>query len=407
MLIPLGVDRARKRPTVITYWLIGACLVVSMIQLLLQQFAPGTHDTLFHSNNPAARSLLMLGWKTNHEFGIWQFISYQFLHAGPMHLLGNMLFLFVFGPPVEDRIGRAGFLTLYLVGGAAAGAAHLALSGDTIAGTYFVNPVVGASGSVAAVTGAFLMLFPGTGVRILLFFFIIGIYTIPAWWMILFAVLKDLVFAASDTGVAHIAHLGGYAFGFGAAFALLAMKVIPREPYDLFTIGRQAKRRREFRELTTKPLADRVWDAPKGAKDGRNSAPKPKRPSARTEAEMQRRGAVHSAVDKGDLDAAARNYLQLVEHHGEQCLSRDAQLAIANHLHASGDHQHAALAYRLFTAKFTADSETNRVRLMHAILLARYLNDPIGAHRELDDIEEHKLSEAERDLASTLREELA
>ena len=127
----------------------------------------------------------------------------------------------------------------------------------------------------------------------------------------------------------------------------------------------------------------------------------------RLEAHAARRGAVHIAVDKGDLEQASRKYLELVENHGEQCLSRDAQLAIANHLHASGDHQHAALAYRLFTAKFTADSETNRVRLMHAILLARYLNDPIGAQRELDDIEEHKLSEAERDLASTLREELA
>lgn len=406
MLIPLSVDRPRKRPTVITYWLMGACFVVAMLQLLLMQFAPGTHDTLFHSGTPGSRSLLMLGWKTNHEFGLWQLVSYQFLHGSAMHLLGNMLFLFVFGPPVEDRIGRAGFLALYIGGGAAAGVAHLMLAGQVIGGVYYVNPVVGASGSVAAVTGAFLMLFPGTGVRVLLFFFIIGVYTIPAWWMILFAVLKDIVLSGSSTGVAHIAHIGGYAFGFGAAYALLATKLIAREPHDLFTIGRQAKRRREFRELTTKPLSERVWDAPRGAKDGKGG-PKPKRQSARTEAEMTRRGAVHSAVDGGDLDEAGKKYLELVEHHGEQCLSRDAQLAVGNHLHATGDHKHAVMAYRQFTKRFTADAETNRVRLMHAILLARYLNDPIGAERELDEIEEHRLSEAELELAQSLRQELA
>jgi outer membrane protein assembly factor BamD (BamD/ComL family) len=116
---------------------------------------------------------------------------------------------------------------------------------------------------------------------------------------------------------------------------------------------------------------------------------------------------VHSAVDQGDLEKAGRSYLELVEHHGEQCLSRDAQLAIGNHLHATGDHKHAAMAYRQFTQRFTADSETNRVRLMHAILLARYLNDPIGAERELDAIEQHRLSEAELELAESLRQELA
>ena len=390
----------------ITYWLIGTCLVVSLLQLVLARFFPEMHDLLFHSANRDARSLLMLGWPPVHEFKFWQVITYQFLHGGAMHLLGNMLFLFVFGPPVEDRIGRLGFLTLYLVGGVAAGATHLVIEGDMVGSEYWVSPVVGASGSVAAVTGAFLMLFPGTGIRVLLFFFLIGVFTIPAWWMILFAVLKDLVLAGADNGVAHAAHLGGYAFGFGAAFALLATKVIPREPYDLFTIGRQAKRRRQFRELTTKPMSDRVWDAPRAGKDGKDG-PKAKRVSARSEAEMNARSAVHESIEAGKLDDAARRYLKLIEEHGEQCLSRDEQLALANHLHASGDHQHAALAYRQFTQRFTADSETNRVRLMHAILLARYLNDPIGAQRELDAIESHKLSSDEAELASTLREELA
>lgn len=412
MLIPIGVDRDKKRPTVITYWLMAICILVALGQLVLLRFNTDLHDQLFMSPLGRGDGILMLwppGWEDAVPgFKVWQLFTYQFLHGGFFHLLFNMLFLFVFGPAVEDRLGRIGFAAFYLIGGAAAGAVHMLAGGEQTMFGYMAMPVVGASGSISAVTGAFLVMFPKAGVRAFILFFVIGIYSIPAWWIIGFAIARDLLMSGIGTGnVAYEAHLGGYLYGAAISVFLLWRKIIPREPYDLFTMGRQAHRRRQFRELTTKPLADRVWDAPKGAKDGKNSGPKPKRLSARTEAEMQRRGAVHSAVDKGDLDEAARKYLELVEEHGEQCLSRDAQLAIANHLHASGDHQHAALAYRLFTAKFTTDSETNRVRLMHAILLARYLNDPIGAQRELDDIEDHKLSEAESDLASTLREELA
>lgn len=411
MLIPIGVDRAKKRPTVVTYWLIAICVLVALGQLILLRFNTPLHDKLFLSPLGQGDGILLLwppGWSPLVPgFRFWQLFTSQFLHASFLHLLGNMLFLFVFGPAVEDRFGRLGFLAFYLLGGAAAGGVHILAGGEQTAYGYLAMPALGASGAISAVTGAFLVLFPNSGVRAFVFFFVIGIYSIPAWWIIGFAIARDLLMSGiSSASVAYEAHLGGYVFGAGVSFLLLWRRIIPREPYDLFTMGRQAKRRREFRELTTKPLSERVWDAPRGGKDG-GPAPRHKRMSARTEAEMTRRSAVQTAVDKGDLDGAARKYLELVEHHGEQCLSRDAQLAVGNHLHASGDHQHAALAYRQFTGRFTADSETNRVRLMHAILLARYLNDPIGAERELDAIEYHKLSEAEADLASTLREELA
>lgn len=411
MLIPIGVDRAKKRPTVITYWLIGACVLVSLAQVVLLRFNTPLHDDLFMSSQGLGRGILMLwppGWEpfgTGFEF--WQLFSYQFVHGGMMHLLGNMLFLYIFGPAVEDRLGRIGFLAFYLLGGAAAGGVHMLAGGEATSFGYLAAPVVGASGAVSAVTGAFLVLFPKSGVRCFILFFVIGVFTIQAWWIIAFAIARDVFMSAlgSDT-VAYEAHLGGYFYGAAICVFLLWRRIIPREPYDLFSMGKQAHRRRQFRELTTKPLSDRVWDAPRGASDGK-AGTRSKRLSTRTEQEMNLRAAVHSAVEAGDLNDAARKYLELVEEHGEQCLSRAAQLAIGNHLHAEGDHQHAALAYRQFTQKFTADSETNRVRLMHAILLARYLNDPIGAERELDAIEDHKLSEGERDLALTLREELA
>src|SRR5690606_30503901 len=86
-----------------------------------------------------------------------QFLSYQFLHASWLHLLGNMLFLYVFGNSVEDRLGRAAYLLFYLAGGVMAGVGHAWLE---------AAPVLGASGAVAGVTGAFLALFPLSNITV-------------------------------------------------------------------------------------------------------------------------------------------------------------------------------------------------------------------------------------------------
>ncbi|MFB3430242.1 MAG: rhomboid family intramembrane serine protease [Phycisphaerales bacterium] len=412
MLIPIGVDRPKKRPTVITYWLIAVCILVSLAELLLLRFNVSLHEKLFEVTFTGTENGILLLWPpgwdmVSQPFRFWQLFTSQFLHADLLHLLGNMLFLFVFGPAVEDRLGRIGFLAFYLLGGAAAGGMHMLAGGEQTVYGYLVPPALGASGAISAVTGAFLVMFPKADIKTFFLFFLLGVFTIPAWWFIAGSIALDIFWSASGEGtVAYEAHLGGYFYGALISVLLLWRRIIPREPYDLFTMGKQARRRRQFRELTTKPMSDRVWDAPRGAKDGKEG-PKPRRVSARGEAEMKARGAVHESIEAGDLDEAARRYLKLVDEFGAQCLTRDGQLAVANHLHASGDHQHAALAYRQFTDRYRADAETNRVRLMHAVLLARYLNDPIGAERELDAIENHKLSSDEADLASTLREELA
>ena len=122
--------------------------------------------------------------------------------------------MYVFGPNVEDRFGRWWYLTFYLAGGASAGAAQILFSPGS---------VIGASGSIAAVTGAYLVFFPRTHIKTLLFFFIIGIFWIPSMWFIGFAIAKDLLFQgfSAGQGVAYMAHLGGYAFGFGISMTLL------------------------------------------------------------------------------------------------------------------------------------------------------------------------------------------
>src|SRR5690606_9644203 len=100
------------------------------------------------------------------------------------HLFFNMLFLWVFGNEVEERLGKVGYLAFYLAGGVLAGLAH-ALPADA-------GPILGASGAVAGVTGAYLALFPMTDITIILFFF--GAFEVRSIALILFKIAQDAVF---------------------------------------------------------------------------------------------------------------------------------------------------------------------------------------------------------------------
>ncbi len=384
MFIPLGTDRPLRRPTVVTHWLIGACALIYLTGILLERYAPETFEHMFnlYALNPSGAPL-------------WGFITYQFLHGGFWHILFNMLFLWVFGPPVEDRFGRLGFLAFYLVGGIAAGAAQIAL----------VNSgVIGASGSIAAVTGAFLVLFPKTNIRTLLFFFFIGVYHIPATWFIGFAIFWDFIMqgAGGGDGVARLAHLGGYLFGFTIAFTLLATKALPREPYDLFSISRQARRRRAFRELASKGATP--WASDAGAP--LRAKKKLTRTNAAEEALAAKRTEVSRLHADREFDAAAAAYLKLLNDNPDLAMSRNLQLDIANHLHQQNTHADAARAYRVFLTRHPNDSEAPRVRLLLGLLLTRYLNEPEEARPLLTQCADSIMDEQQRALARTLLAEL-
>ena len=135
----------------------------------------------------------------------WTFVTYLFLHAGILHLAFNMLMLFIFGPSVEERMGGRMFLLYYLVSGIG-GAAFSFLLMQWVP----VTLILGASGSILAVTVAFAWYWPNHPV----FVFPLP-EPIPAKWLVTFLVAFDLVLAlagASD-GIAHLAHLGGVATG--------------------------------------------------------------------------------------------------------------------------------------------------------------------------------------------------
>ncbi|MEU0740363.1 rhomboid family intramembrane serine protease [Streptomyces sp. NPDC006134] len=140
-----------------------------------------------------------------------------FVHGSWVHLLGNMLFLYVFGPMTEGRMGRIRFFLFYAACG------YLALLGYAVANAHSQQSLVGASGAISAVLGAFLFLFPRARVTSLLPFLFFLPLRFPAWIVLPFwAALQWLAAgrAGSGPGVAYLAHLVGFGLGFGWAWVL-------------------------------------------------------------------------------------------------------------------------------------------------------------------------------------------
>lgn len=129
-----------------------------------------------------------------------------FLHGSVVHVLGNLLFLWIFGNNIEDRLGRIRFLGFYLVGGVIATLGHVYLDVSSTV------PMVGASGAIAAVMGAYLVWFPDAPVRTLVFLGIPWIVRIKARWVLGFWFVLQF-FTSPNSGVAWGAHVTGFAFG--------------------------------------------------------------------------------------------------------------------------------------------------------------------------------------------------
>jgi len=142
----------------------------------------------------------------------------MFMHAGWMHLLGNMLFLWIFGDNVEDRLGRAKFLIFYLVCGIVATLAQVAVSAESSI------PNLGASGAISGVLAGYLVLFPKGQIKVLMRG---GVVALPAMlviglWVVLQLIsgIGSFTHSAQTGGVAYMAHIGGFVAGLALAFLL-------------------------------------------------------------------------------------------------------------------------------------------------------------------------------------------
>jgi membrane associated rhomboid family serine protease len=143
----------------------------------------------------------------------------MFLHAGILHILGNMLFLWIFGDNLEDQMGHLGFLLFYLASGIAAALAHI------VAAPVSHVPTVGASGAIAGVMGGYLLMFPKARVDVAVIIVIfIRVFTLPAWIMLGFwfalQIFGGVGTSIEGGGVAYWAHAGGFLAGLALALPL-------------------------------------------------------------------------------------------------------------------------------------------------------------------------------------------
>lgn len=400
MLIPLGTDRPSLRPMLITPVLLSLNIAAFVGQQVVQARAADEQEY----------------WKLLDPFLLhpegfrwFQPLTSAFLHADIWHIVGNMLFLWVFGPSIEDRLGRWWFLLFYLCGAFAAAGLHIALS-DV--------PALGASGAIAALTGSFLVLFPRTQVKVL-FILWFGMSWVSAWWFIGLGILWDLIGqAAGGSGVAHGAHLGGVAFGASVGVTLLALKWLPREPYDLFTMARQAKRRRELRELTLgqQRRMEKHWKNAKrlggeGSAADNGSGTQGRGVSgangtgsmSSADALALRRAEVSEFLAKEQLAEAAAAYKRLVEAHADSpaatTLTFRSQELLATHYYANGDHEAAAYAAERLVEAYPKQNGVPRFRLLLGLIYARKLNDPVRAKAMLKAALEDLHDSGERELA--------
>lgn len=137
-------------------------------------------------------------------------ISHMFLHGGWLHLLGNMLFLWIFGDNMEDELGHLRYLGFYLLCGLGAGALQIAQE------PYSDAPMVGASGAIAGVLGGYLLLFPKARVDVLFIFVVFfRVFSIQAWIVlgVWFGLQLFNGMGATEDGVAYFAHIGGFIVG--------------------------------------------------------------------------------------------------------------------------------------------------------------------------------------------------
>jgi membrane associated rhomboid family serine protease len=144
-------------------------------------------------------------------------LTSMFLHGGLFHLLGNMLYLWIFGNNIEDRLGSARFILFYLVCGLGAGLTHILFNPNSMI------PVIGASGAIAGILGAYLVLFPTARVLTLVFIWVIPV---PAAILLMLWLLGQLMNVGLGGGVAWFAHIGGFLIG----LVLISRFRSPRPP---------------------------------------------------------------------------------------------------------------------------------------------------------------------------------
>jgi membrane associated rhomboid family serine protease len=216
-MFPIGDDNSQRRTVpVVTFILIGLNVLMFLVEL------SGGDQFIQHW------AFIPVDFAANPAANVVTIFTAMFMHGGWLHLLGNMLFLWIFGDNVEDAFGHTKFLVFYLLAGIAATLAQFTLA------PHSTVPNVGASGAIAGVLGAYILMFPRSRVNVLLGRQIVAMpaVVVLGMWIALQLVSGVGSIAYTDEsanvgGVAYMAHVGGFAAGF-----LMAFLFRPRSPVD-------------------------------------------------------------------------------------------------------------------------------------------------------------------------------
>ena len=234
-MIPLRDANPVRRTPVVTIAIIVACIVAFAYRLGLDATAGGgPAGDAFFERYGLIPAHLTAALQTGRGLGeqALALLTSMFLHVNLIHLGGNLIYLWIFGNNIEDRLGRLGFLVFYVLGGAVAALAQVAIDPSSPV------PLVGASGAISAILGAYVVLFPGARVLSLVFLvFFYQLLEVPAIvylgvWFVLQLVdgPRSLGVDGSGGGVAFFAHIGGFVSGVVVGLILRRRGGAPREP---------------------------------------------------------------------------------------------------------------------------------------------------------------------------------
>jgi membrane associated rhomboid family serine protease len=366
MIIPFRTDSPLRRTPYMNWALIAANFVVYFIQL--------AHNPQDAGDSEFVQRLML----QSADPRLWQYVTYAFLHANLLHIVGNMLFLYIFGNNINDRMGNLGYLAFYLAGAVVAGIGYVLFDRH--------GPVLGASGAVAAVTGAYLILLPKSNISVFYFFFFVGVIEVASLWFILVFFMMDILgevapqFMGGAEAVAHVAHISGTLFGAALCTILLATGMLPRDQFDIVALAQRWNRRRVYRDVVASGY-DPFGYGPARRAGGQTTPPPP--PDAATQRILDLRAQISLAAAAHDLANAAQGYQELIAIDPNQVLSRSAQMDIANFLASRHEYPQAAAAYEQLLRFYPTYEQIEQVDLMLGMIYGRYLNQPDRAKENL------------------------
>jgi membrane associated rhomboid family serine protease len=208
MFIPLKDTNPSR-----SYPVVNISLILANVAVFLYQFnLPPNAFKMFVLSNATvpARIPSFLAGHVGFEAAFVPLFTSMFLHAGLLHLAGNMLFLWIFGDNVEDFFGHLTYLFFYLVCGIGAGLLHVLFNlGSTV-------PALGASGAISGVMGAYMLLYPRERILTLVFIFVVpipAVFILGYWFLLQFLSGINALGASASGGVAVWAHVGGFLLG--------------------------------------------------------------------------------------------------------------------------------------------------------------------------------------------------